>query len=103
MTDKEMTREQAIAFAEAKGYELMSHRKRAEFQMTQKFLCMPFGAFHEAVEKTLERPVFTHEFGLNKEGLQKELLGENPAPTFDEILALIPEEKRIVVIAAEVI
>lgn len=53
--------------------------------------------FHEAVEKALGRPVWTHEFGLNWDGLKKELMGEAPAPTMQEIIDLIPEEKRIIV------
>lgn len=97
----QLNREQAIAFHDSKAYEAMSHRGRALFQMEQNLLCMPFGVFHEAVEKTLSRPVFTHEFAFGgRDRLLKELLGERPAPTFDEILALIPEDKRIVILRA---
>lgn len=58
---------------------------------------MPFQVFHEAIEKALGRPVFTHEFGLNREGLQKEFLGEIDPPTFEECINLIPKEKRLIV------
>lgn len=67
------------------------------FQLFEPLLCMPFDIFHEAVEKTLNRSVFTHEFGLNWKGLQKEILGEKDPPTFTEIIDLIPEEKRIII------
>lgn len=94
---KQLTKEQAIAFAENKCYEGMTYRQIAEFQIEQDKLCMPFGIFHEAIEKTLGRPVFTHEFGFNREGLKKELYGEKEPPTFEEICALIPKEKLILI------
>lgn len=92
---KQLTKEQAIAFAKNKLYETMTYRQRAEFQIEQRLLCMPFDVFHEAMEKTLNRPVFTHEFAFRDE-LRKELYGEKDAPTFEEILDLIPSGKRIV-------
>lgn len=93
---KQLTKEQAVAFAENKCYESMSYRQRAEFQMEQDRLCMPFDVFHEAIEKTLGRPVFTHEFAFRDE-LRKELYGEKDAPTFEEICALIPKEKLMLI------
>jgi len=68
------------------------------FQLFEDRLCMPFAVFHEAMEKALERPVFTHEFALNYDGLCRELLGEQPAPTFEEIMDLIPAEKRVLLV-----
>jgi len=94
--EKQFTKEQAIAFAENKLWEPMSLRERAEFQMSQEKLCMPFDVFHEAVEKTLGRPVFTHEFGLNYDGIAKELMGEKEPPTMAEIINLIPADKRVI-------
>ena len=93
-----MTCEEAIKLFESKFWENMSLKERAKFQLFEKRLCMPWHIFHEAVEKTLGRPVYTHEFGLNRKGLQKELLGEAPAPSLKEIVDLIPKDKRIVVI-----
>ena len=94
-----MTKEQAIALGESKFWEGMTHRQIAEFQMCEKKLCMPFSVFHEAVEKTLGRPVFTHEFGLNYQGLKDELFNGKATPTLEDIINLIPEEKRIIVCA----
>jgi hypothetical protein len=91
-----MTKEQAIALAESEFWKEMSYRERATFQLFEELLCMPFEVFHEAVEKTLGRPVFSHEFGMNWEGLKSELIGAKSPPTIDEILNMIPEEKRIV-------
>ncbi len=93
---KQLTKEQAIAFAENKCYEGMSERQIAEFQMEQDKLCMPFDVFHKAIQKTLGRPVFSHEFAFREE-LRKELYGEKEPPTFEEICALIPKEKLILI------
>lgn len=57
---------------------------------------MPFDVFHEAIEKTLGRPVFTHEFAFCEE-LRKELYREKEPNTFEEICALIPKEKLILI------
>lgn len=94
----ELTKEQAIALSESKFWEGMSHRDIAVFQMEARLLCMPFGVFHEAIEKALGRGVFTHEFGFNWEGLKRELYGEASAPSLEDVLALIPEGKRVVVV-----
>lgn len=93
-----LSEKQALALADSRFWESMSMRDRAVFQLHEDRLCMPFEVFQEAVEKTLGRPVFTHEFGLNRDGLIKELNGEFPAPTFREILDLIPPENRLVLI-----
>ena len=94
---KQLTREQAIAFCDNKLYEGMTSRQIAEFQMEQDLLCMPFDVFHKAMEEILGRPVFTHEFAF-RDSLRKELLGEKPSPTFEEIVNLIPEQKRVLII-----
>ena len=94
---KQLTKEQAIAFGENKLYEGMTSRQIAEFQLEQEKLCMPFDVFHKALEETLGRPVYTHELALNREGLRKEIRGETEAPTFEEIINLIPEDKRILI------
>lgn len=92
-----MTKDEAIKLAESGFWKDMTHREIAMFQMFEEKLCMPFEVFHEAVEKTLRRPVYTHEFGINYEGLKKELLGEARPPTLREIIEMIPKEKRIII------
>jgi hypothetical protein len=94
-----MTTEEAIKLHESRFWEPMSFFDRAMFQLWENKLCMPFSVFHEAVEKALNRSVWTHEFALNREGLKAELLGLRPAPSFDDIVNLIPEEKRVVLFA----
>ncbi len=63
---------------------------------------MPFDVFHKAIEEALGRPVWTHEFGLNWDGLWLELMGEADRPSnLADILALIPEDKRVLVVPAK--
>lgn len=93
---KQFTREQAIAFGENKLYESLSDREKVSLQLFQRKLCMPFDVFHEAIENVLGRPVWTHEFAFI-ENLQKEFLGEKEPPTMDEIMALLPNDKIILI------
>lgn len=96
---RQLTKDEAIAFAESSVWESWTDEQICDFQMWQSKLCVPFDVFHRAVEKTLGRPVWTHEFGMNYAGMQQERLGQRPAPTFEEIVNLIPEEKRLIVFA----
>lgn len=94
---KQFTKEQAVEFYQSNQWENLSHIAIAELQMIQDRLCVPFSRFHEAIEKTLGRPVFTHEFGLNREGLTKELFDDSEPPSLDEIISMIPQHKRLVI------
>jgi len=94
---KQLTTEQAVSFDESKAYEGMSQREIAEFQINQDILCMPFNIFHEAVEKTLDRSIFTHEFGLNYEAIKSEIMDGRQPPSFEEIISLIQSDKLLVV------
>ncbi|MCJ7483909.1 MAG: hypothetical protein MUO31_13200 [Thermodesulfovibrionales bacterium] len=93
-----MTKEEAITLAGSGFWEHLTSEEIAKFQLFEDKLCMPFGVFHQAIEEALGRPVYTHEFGLNREGLEKELIGEAEPPTLQEIMELIPEEKRIIIV-----
>jgi hypothetical protein len=93
---QQFTKEKAIALAESGEWKDWTDDEIVKCQLFQEKLCMPFSRFHEAIEKVLGRPVYTHEFGLNYDGLVAEYLGERPAPTFDEIVSLIPKEKLII-------
>jgi hypothetical protein len=95
-----MTTKQAIALAASNWWVGKSARDIAMFQLHEPLLCMPFDLFHKAVEEALKRPVFTHEFGLNWDGLKKELLGEAETPSFEQILDLIPKDKRVMILGA---
>lgn len=90
-------KEKAVELFNSNWWVGKTHKEIAVFQMFTPELCCPFDVFHEAVEKSLNRPVFTHEFGINPHGIASELMEGKPAPTFDEILSLIPSIKRVLV------
>jgi hypothetical protein len=95
--DLGITEDQAIRMVHSNWWVGMAPRDIAMFQMHERRLCMPFHVFHAAMEEALGRPVYTHEFALDRSGLLQELLGERPALTLNEILQLIPASKRVVV------
>ena len=90
-------REAAIAMAETKWWEGKPYHEIAMTGFFIRELCLPFDVFHEAVEKTLGRPVWTHEFATPGR-IGRELLGQREPPTLEEIMNLIPAEKRILVV-----
>ncbi len=86
-----MTSEQA----KAEVWKTWSHYERAVFQLNERFLCMPWSVFQEAVGEALDRSVYSHEFAKPKD-LIAELCGDKTPPTMDDIIGMIPEEKRII-------
>lgn len=95
---KQVSKEQAIKIYESGLWADWSDSQKVEFQLFQNRLCMPFNEFHAAITRVLKRPVYTHEFGLNRDGLQKEFLGEVDAPTFEDIIEMIPKHLKTIVI-----
>jgi hypothetical protein len=77
MKERSLTKDEAVALADSKFWEKLTPRERAEFQLQEDRLCMPFAIFHEAVEIALGRPVFTHEFA-DPELLLLQLRREKP-------------------------
>lgn len=47
-------------------------RELGYMQLHERRLLISFSDFHEGVEKLLQRPVWTHEFGVNTKQLKKE-------------------------------
>lgn len=94
-----MDREQAMKLYESKFWEELTPRQIAEFQLAEDRPCVPFAVFRGAVEETLGRPVFTHEFRLNRAGLISEVLGDRPGPSLEDVMNLIPECRRLVIFA----
>lgn len=90
---EQVNKEQAMAIYESEIWKKWNDEEIVTFQLFQNLLCMDFSRFHKAVEKVLDRPVFTSEFG-DADSLRKEYLGEKEAPTFQEVIDIIPEEKR---------
>lgn len=97
MKPRSIGRAAALALANSQWWEGKSPRDIAKFQLFTAELCMPFAVFHEALEKALNRPVWTHELAMGYDGLCLELIGEKDPPSMQEILDLIPEDKRIIV------
>ena len=93
---KQFTEEQAKRFYESGVWKTWSKEQIARFQLYQDILCVPFKVYHEAIENELGRPVWTHEFAFPNL-LRQELEGKRNKPTFEEILCLIPAEKRMVI------
>ena len=93
----ELTKAEAIAFYDNGDWKNWSAEQIVELQLFQDRLCVPFDVFHEAVEKVLGGPVWTHEFASpNHMNLRAEYAELRAAPTMQEIIELIPEEKRII-------
>lgn len=59
---QEMTEAEAIAFHDSSVWEQWTDHQIVELQLFQRLLCVPFNRYHEAIEKVLGRPVWTHEF-----------------------------------------
>jgi hypothetical protein len=92
----QVTVDDAKLIAESKIWENWSAYQKAQFQMEQDLLCMPFGEFHKAMEDALGRPVFTHEFAY-RDHLRDELNLRKPTSTLDEVVGLLPQDKVILV------
>jgi hypothetical protein len=90
-------KKKALAIYKSGLWKKKPARDVALLQLTTVQLCMPFDEFHRITEEALGRPVWTHEFA-NGDALMAELLGEAPRPTIEEIFALLPAEKTIVII-----
>lgn len=91
---KQLTKEQAIELYNSKVWESWIPEQIAKFQLYQECLCVPFSEFHIAVEKTLGRSVWSHEFAYT-ENLQRELEGILGAPSMQEIMDMLPKDKTI--------
>lgn len=93
---EQLTQQEAIDFAKSGIWKNWTDEQIVRFQLFQKRMAMDFSRLHQAIEVVLGRSVFTHEFAIRDE-LIKEYLGGKPKPTMDEILELIPAEKRIII------
>ena len=95
---EQLNKEQAIAFFDSGVWIEWTDEQIFRFQLFQDRLCVEWSRFHKAAETVLGRPVFTHEFASsNRNNITEEYLGVREAPTMDEIVNLIPENKRLVI------
>jgi len=94
--DKQVTKDEAIEIAESGIWNEWSDEVLFCFGMFQQRLSFDFSKFHEATEKVLGRPVWTHEFAY-RDLLIAQWLKKKPQASFSDVINLIPEEKRICV------
>lgn len=93
-----ITEQKAKELLLSKFWEKLTAREIVQFQIDAELTCMPFNVFHKALEESLGRGVYTHEIGLNWEGLKEELKGNRKAPTIKEVMELLIAESIPVVI-----
>ena len=100
-TQCQWNREEAVAFAQSGKWKTLTHRERAILGLMQNRMCMDFAAFHESLEKAMDRPVWTHELADPK-ALLNEMFGLGPKAetTFEDVLAKIPEDKETITVLA---
>lgn len=75
LKENEMTKEEAIEMFKSEWWKNKTPKEIVEFQLYEDRICIPFGDFHEAIEKVLGRSVWTHEFADIK-CLQEEFEGK---------------------------
>ena len=95
----QFTKEKAIQIHKSEIWKDMTARQIVEMQLPQRKLCVPWDLFMTSLSECLGRSVYTHEMA-GDEGFKRindEFFNGAPAPTFDEICALIPAEKLIVI------
>lgn len=93
---KQLTKKQALVVFHGGEWKDWTDEDIVRFQLYQERTCMPFNVFHRAVINVFGRQVFTHEFA-NSERLIDEYEGKCPAPTFEEIINMIPDETKIII------
>lgn len=86
----------AVALYDSGWWFNRPHLELAMFQMFTEELSMPFAVFQCALEKAIKRPVWTHELGLNWDGLATELLNGRPCPAMTDITDLLPEDGKAI-------
>jgi hypothetical protein len=93
---KQLTKNQAITLFESGAWKRWSNDKLVWFQLNQNCLCVDWGHFRGAIESVLGREVYSHEFGVNRQGLIDEFKGIVAPPSLDDIISMIPMEKIII-------
>ena len=93
-----LTREQALALYDTSFWENLAYVECARFQLSEERLCMPFDVFLEAVERALGRRVSVGEI-IESRRLLSELSGDRRPMDVDELLSMLPADKRILMAA----
>ena len=86
-----------VGFSSRRPAEEMTPDERAaEMRRFAGPVSIPFDLIHQRIEELVGRSVWTHEIGLDWNGLVAEAGKRREAPTMDGIVDLIPADKRIV-------
>ncbi len=93
-----LTKEEAIALGKSGWWKDLPPDDITSFQLWEDKLCMDFADFHGAVEKSLGRSVWTHEFA-RPDLLKQEFLKERERPSLPEIFGLIPDGVKTIFVA----
>lgn len=100
-TAPQLTREEAIELHDSGKWVEWPDDAIAVYQLTQQYLAIPWGRFHEAVEAAIGRPVWTHEF-VDSEHLLSEYIGVTPQRSMADIMQLMQDlagpDKEIITI-----
>jgi hypothetical protein len=91
---KQLTKEQCVKIYESMLWEDLDDHQIIRLQLWQERLCMPLQVLKEALSRVLGRSVATHELGYER--IKKEYLGELPPPTWEEVVALLPDDKTVI-------
>lgn len=92
----QLTEKEALAVYESGIWKQWTDEEVVRFQIFQSNLCMPWDRYRGAMAKVLGRPVFTHEFA--RASLQAEYLKKRSKPTMQEVIDLIPVDKRTIIL-----
>ena len=68
-----MTQEQAIRAYDIGAWKILTLRQRAELQINEQFLFMPFEEFHDALVTVLGREFFDLSLVMERESMLEEL------------------------------
>lgn len=97
MEHKHLGYDKAVELYNTKWWEGKTAYEIVNVQFYIAEVVMPFDLFHQSLEQVLGRPVWIHEM-VNPDNLESELTGKKCAPTFEDILNLIPKEKQIIAV-----
>lgn len=84
-------------FPNRRAPHLMTPDERVSEMQSLGVCEVAFAMIHARIESLVGRPVWTHEMGLNWSGLLQECRWKGRPATMDEIIDLVPAEKRIVI------
>ena len=92
----QLSKLQITAFIEQRLWESMTFEELAKFQVTQETLCVPFGVYRNAAERTLGRPLLNLQLVTGRERVKGELFGGTPPESVREVIDIIPLHKRMI-------